>query len=116
MTKIILLLTILTISACQKKTVPHTPKQIVHDTIYRDTVYIVENIPVLDYEVIDSLLTIQERLTAENDSLRTVSDTLAKRLLHSRLMLSNAKYYLDICNRNPSQDKFLRGWLNRVFD
>lgn len=49
-----------------------------------------------------------------NDSLIAVSDTLAKRLLHSRLVISNVKYYVAICNRKPDQTKFLRGWLNRA--
>lgn len=29
--------------------------------------------------------------------------------------LAKIKRYLDICNRDPSQTKFLRGWLNRTF-
>jgi lysozyme family protein len=29
--------------------------------------------------------------------------------------LAKIKRYLEICNRNPEQSKFLRGWLNRTF-
>jgi lysozyme family protein len=29
--------------------------------------------------------------------------------------LAKIKRYLDICNRDPVQSKFLRGWLNRTF-
>lgn len=49
------------------------------------------------------------------DSLKVVNDTLAARLLYNKLVIKNAKYYLNITNRNPSQAKFLRGWMNRVF-
>lgn len=64
-----------------------------------------------------------ERLAVENkalqrrvDSMQTTSDTLAARLLHSRLMIENARYYLRIANRNQSQQKFLRGWMNRALE
>lgn len=55
-----------------------------------------------------------DSLLRANDSLAVVADTLAKRLLYSRLVISNVRYYVNICNRNPSQDKFLRGWINRA--
>lgn len=64
-----------------------------------------------------------ERLAAENkalqrrvDSMQVASDTLAARLLHARLMIENARYYLRIANRSPSQQKFLRGWMNRALE
>jgi hypothetical protein len=43
-----------------------------------------------------------------------VNDTLARRLLYARLVISNVKYYLNICIRNPKQDKFLKGWIRRA--
>lgn len=64
-----------------------------------------------------------ERLAVENkalqrrvESMQVTSDTLAKRLLHARLMIENARYYLRIANRNTSQQKFLRGWMNRALE
>ncbi|OJV51670.1 MAG: hypothetical protein BGO31_00250 [Bacteroidetes bacterium 43-16] len=50
------------------------------------------------------------------DSMQGTSDTLAARLLHARLMIENARYYLRIANRNTSQQKFLRGWMNRALE
>lgn len=50
------------------------------------------------------------------DSMKVTSDTLAARLLHARLMIENARYYLRIANRNTSQQKFLRGWMNRALE
>lgn len=55
-----------------------------------------------------------QRLYHAIDSIAVVNDTLAKRLLHARLVISNVKYYLNICMRNPTQDKFLKGWIRRA--
>lgn len=71
-----------------------------------DTVYIQDTVSAL------KLVSLQR----ERDSLLIVSDTLAKRLLHTRLTLNNVKYYVNIVNRNPTQLKFLRGWLNRALE
>lgn len=30
-------------------------------------------------------------------------------------LIAKIKYYVDICNRDTSQSKFLRGWINRAF-
>lgn len=57
-----------------------------------------------------------ERLQRRVDSMQITSDTLAARLLHARLMIENARYYLRIANRSPSQQKFLRGWMNRALE
>lgn len=88
------------------------PKQpvptVVHrvDTVVRvDTIY--RAIPV--YCAADSI-----RL--RYDSLRIVADTVAARLLHSRLIISNVRYYLNIALRSPSQDKFLKGWIKRALE
>ncbi len=80
----------------------------------RDTVFV----PDLQCQ---ALLEITAR---ERDSFAEISGNfavLAKRndSLHSRLLVTDYKlervgYYLRIVNRNPSQVKFLRGWLNRA--
>lgn len=36
------------------------------------------------------------------------------RKLNDSYTLERVKHYVNICNRNQSQNKFLRGWLNRV--
>lgn len=67
-----------------------------------DTVFIVkENISLV-------------KLQKANDSLKNANNKLGKKLLHSELVITNAKYYLNIVNKNPSQQKFLRGWMNRA--
>jgi len=73
--------------------------------------------------IMSAYQTISERLAAENkalqrrvDSMQITSDTLAARLLHARLIIENARYYLRIANRNASQQKFLRGWMNRALE
>lgn len=50
------------------------------------------------------------------DSLKSVNNKLGKELLHDKQVIQNAKYYLNIANKNPSQQKFLRGWMNRALN
>lgn len=50
------------------------------------------------------------------DSLKALNNKLGKKLLHSELIITNAKFYLNIANKNPSQQKFLRGWMNRALN
>lgn len=45
-----------------------------------------------------------------------IIDSLNKALFLSNYRISQAKYYLKICKRNPSQDKFLKGWMNRALN
>lgn len=56
------------------------------------------------------------RLQTQNDSLKVANNKLGKELLHNKLIIQNAKYYLNIANKNPSQQKFLRGWMNRALN
>lgn len=64
----------------------------------------------------DSLL--KELSYARNgiDSVIAINDTLAARLLHARLMIENARYYLRIAIKDKSQDKFLKGWMRRALE
>lgn len=61
----------------------------------------------------DSILILRK---IETDSLKVANNKLGKKLLHSELVITNAKYYLNIVNKNPSQQKFLRGWMNRALN
>ncbi|OJV50496.1 MAG: hypothetical protein BGO31_14130 [Bacteroidetes bacterium 43-16] len=65
---------------------------------------------------IDEMIITNQILNRKIDSMQVTSDTLAARLLHARLMIENARYYLRIANRNTSQQKFLRGWMNRALE
>lgn len=56
------------------------------------------------------------KLQKDVDSLKVANNKLGKELLHSKQVIENAKYYLNIVNKNPSQQKFLRGWMNRALN
>ena len=84
----------------------NSPPEIRVDTVFVskiDTVYITQTDVVL-------------KLQAENDSLRTANNKLGKELLHNKLIIQNARYYLNIANKDASQQKFLRGWMNRALN
>lgn len=57
-----------------------------------------------------------EKLYKQVDSLKKANNLLGKELLHKKMIITNAKYYLNIANKNPSQQKFLRGWMNRALN
>ena len=46
--------------------------------------------------------------------LKTINDSLYTKLLLSNYKVEKVKYYLGICDRNPSQKKFLFGWMKRA--
>lgn len=81
----------------------------------------------------DSLLTINNQLNSELqfkqdsidyllttsnkcDSINDINLVLARELLNSQLMIENARYYVNIVNKNSTQSKFLLGWMNRVLE
>lgn len=68
----------------------------------------------------DSLLS---RLLLIADSVRTENYLLKKenKVYRNQLFLANYKlekirFYIKICMRKPSQDKFLKGWIRRVVE
>lgn len=79
-------------------------------TVYKTDTIKVDNGYIQKY---DSLLIVKNK---EVDSLKIANNKLGKKLLHSELVITNAKYYLNIANKNPSQQKFLRGWMNRALN
>lgn len=48
------------------------------------------------------------------DSLHRTIDSLKNRLFISEYKVQRVKYYLNITLRNPSQTKFLKGWIKRA--
>lgn len=100
----------------EKPTCPPCPEivRVPEVTPVRDTVFAPDT-------QCQALLEITAR---ERDSFAKISGKSAVLLrrndsLHSRLLVADYKlervgYYLRIVNRNPSQIKFLRGWLNRA--
>ncbi|WDF45237.1 putative peptidoglycan-binding domain-containing protein [Chryseobacterium sp. KACC 21268] len=62
----------------------------------------------------DSLMIVSFRKDLKIDSLYSDNQKLAKDLLHKKLIIKNAQYYLNITVKNPKQDKFLKGWMRRA--
>ena len=117
----LLLITLFALSCKQKAIVPQENPQ-TKDSI----VYLQGSTPNVDSIVqvkIDSVQESMRYLKQENiillkryDSLKVDNNKLAKDLLHNKLVIENARYYLNIVNKNPSQQKFLRGWMNRALN
>lgn len=61
-------------------------------------------------------LLLNELITAawEKDSIHSINKRLATELMNERLVIQNAKHYVNIVNKNRSQEKFLLGWMNRA--
>lgn len=79
--------------------------EVIRDTIVLD----------LEYKKInDSLAMVIQRLEVDNTKIHETNSKLARELLNERLVIENAKYYVNIVNRNRSQEKFLLGWMNRA--
>ena len=53
---------------------------------------------------------------ANTDSLKTVITDLNRKLFLANFKLERVKYYLKICQRNPSQVKFLVSWITRALN
>lgn len=82
------------------------------EVVRTDTVFIPKTDTVYITKPSSSVLQLQK----SNDSLKVANNKLGKELLHNKLIIQNAKYYLNIANKNPSQQKFLRGWMNRALN
>lgn len=79
-----------------------------------DTIYIVPkcttiSIPIFDSSTEDSLREVLQKEISQNDSLRT-------QLGRANLKINKVKFYLNICLKNSSQDKFLKGWIRRAVE
>lgn len=75
----------------------------------------------------DSALNVRDmELTITRDSLnysikqnmgcKKLNDSLQSDLILSNFRLQKIRYYVNICMRKPSQDKFLKGWVRRALD
>lgn len=54
------------------------------------------------------------RDSSRNEVLRRENDSLRTALFQAQFKVNKVRYYLKICLRNPSQDKFLKGWVKRA--
>lgn len=96
------------------KPVAVQPQGVDSCTIYRqrDSLLIVDlNGRLADMSLAASSPEIQgaEGLRIENDSLRS-------KLFLVTYKVERVRYYLNIALRNPSQDKFLKGWVKRAIE
>lgn len=108
MKKFSLIITAFFLFGCKCKTIEKEYVYlVVHDTIQIDKSF---------EKKYDSLLLLFQELPKQNDSLTAINKKFAQELLHKKLIIENAKYYVEICNKNPSQDKFLKGWMNRALN
>ncbi len=94
-----LLITAVLLASCRLKVLP-APAPI-HDTVYLPAPVVDETLE----PVIDTVY-----LPGQN------CDSMAMWLRAARQKLNKINYYVNICNRNPKQDKFLRGWMNRALN
>lgn len=87
-----------------------------------DTVFLPAECPPAVADLTTDLFQCQmllENATAERDSIARIAgkvDSLYAKLLVVNYKLERVRFYSDIVRRNPSQVKFLRGWINRVLE
>lgn len=51
---------------------------------------------------------------SSNKVLTDSIKVLREQLFINRYKVERVKYYLNICNRNPKQSKYLKGWVRRA--
>lgn len=103
MNRIVILFLFLLV-ACQPKPAPPLMATDTAGTVLTAPVAVLVNVPCPS---IDSLFTERMELKRERDSLKT-------ELFLAQFTVTRVRYYLDICLRNPTQDKFLKGWIKRA--
>lgn len=110
--KNLILLFLFLFASCKQAEIQPRIIEMPIEIIKIDTVYV----PKIDTVFIEKPNTSITKIQKANDSLKVANNILGKQLLHNKLIIQNAKYYLNIVNKNPSQQKFLRGWMNRALN
>lgn len=75
------------------------------DSIYKAEQSSIKLLVAQDYQCQDSLRFFHK----QNDSLRT-------QLFLVNYKVEKIKFYLNLCTKNSSQDKFLKGWIRRAVE
>lgn len=75
-----------------------------------DTVVVQDSIKI---ELLEGQISL---LQEKNITHQILNDSLKTKLFISDYKLERVRYYLNICLRNPSQDKFLKGWIRRAIE
>ena len=91
------LLCILIIASCKQPATIKQPANICKT----DTIYSIQYIhdTIHDYQFNQQLI-----------------DSLSSKLFVANFKIERVKYYLNICLKNPSQDRFLKGWVRRAVE
>jgi hypothetical protein len=106
---ILLLLSVVSCKSVQTKTVYEI--QAKTDTLtVRDTVNVIDTFYV-EYQTTDTVF------VPKVDTIKIGNcDSLKERLFVSDYKLQRVRYYLNIAIKNPSQTKFLKGWIRRAIE
>ena len=76
----------------------------------RDTINVIDTF-YIEYKTTDTVFLIN------TDTIRLGNcDSLKERLFVSDYKLQRVRYYLNIAIKNPSQTKFLKGWIRRAIE
>lgn len=59
---------------------------------------------------------VQQDCSKKIDSLKLKIDSLKTVLFLSNIKVEKVRFYLNICLKRPSQDKFLKGWIKRALN
>lgn len=89
--------------SCSNPKSPDPEIKIIHDTVY---VSVKSETPISTLPVSDCI----PRL----NKLSKINDSLSAKLFVSNFKINKVKFYLNICLKNSSQDKFLKGWIRRA--
>ena len=81
-----------------------------------DTVYV--NV---DRKIIDTMIVVKscDSIGMYKDSIKLLlskNDSLTNKLFISNYKVEKVRYYLNICLRNKTQDRFLKGWVRRAIE
>ncbi len=101
----------------------NNPKSPTVGIIYTDScAYYKHEDSVLIAQLYDSLDNMSLELAASgqgtqvHDQLKKENDSLRSRLFVVNYKIERVRYYLNIALQNPSQDKFLKGWVKRAIE
>lgn len=62
----------------------------------------------------DSVILSLSEFRSELPTPKKTLDSLTDQLYAAKYKIERVRFYLNICLRNPSQDKFLKGWIKRA--
>jgi hypothetical protein len=66
------------------------------------------------HETSDTVATLADVRSIDTSGCKHTIDSLKTALFLSEFKVTKVRKYLNICLHNPSQDKFLKGWIKRA--